>query len=99
MPKFKHTKAICGYCKKEMKWRLANDIGSSRWVAYCDCKKLTGVKVEKRANLKDYIEFIRIQYKDLKTHKGISREEYCLKIEEMLCHILYLRDKELKNKK
>lgn len=37
--KFKHTKAICGFCKKEMKWRLANDIGNSRWIAYCDCKR------------------------------------------------------------
>lgn len=36
---FKHTPIKCGKCGELMKWRLANDIGSSRWVAYCNCDR------------------------------------------------------------
>lgn len=39
LKEIKHTPVRCGYCHELMKWRLANDIGSSRWVPYCDCKR------------------------------------------------------------
>ena len=49
-------------------------------------------KTEKKESLKNYIEFIRLQYKELTKHEEVCKKEDCLKIREMLCHILYFSD-------
>lgn len=53
--------------------------------------KLDG-KIKKEDKLKDYVEFIRTQYSELTKQEEVCKKEDCLKIREMLCHILYFAD-------
>jgi len=39
--------------------------------------------------LKNWISYIKFQYQDLKNYKEKCKNENCLKVEEMLCSILY----------
>lgn len=51
-------------------------------------------KEETPSKLKEFIEFTKIRFEDLKKTQEICKKEDCLKIEEMLCHILYYKSKE-----
>ena len=43
----------------------------------------------KAKDFEDWVDFTKIKYEELKKYKKECEREDCLKIEEMLCHILY----------
>ena len=71
-----------------------DSIKTKKETIICQCNLCKSKRrTEKKENIKDYIEFIRFQYKDLIEHEGVCKKEVCLKIREMLCHILNFKPK------
>jgi len=46
-------------------------------------------KVVNKITKEEFIDFIKIQYKELIKNREECKKEFCCKVEEMLCHILY----------